>query len=232
MSEQNEGLSDGRTPEDRLISYKWALSDDDAQAGEDRAEAIYSAALLRLDDLLDTLGVSDPHERNVVLGRIVPGPYDNYGEGKSFDEWFVQLQLLPVLLLDKGQPPIEAYTPQYLCEVFDTVLPGQTEHGSGCMSDSTEGDACNKASVCPARVTGRIGLRQLGLLVFDLHTYDETTDTADIKRVEENIDVLSYWLKQYGLFSETTLRIVTDEMNKVAKDFFVVIARPQHRRPD
>lgn len=232
MSEQHEEFRDGPSPEDRLIRYKWALTDEDAQAGEERAEAIYATALLALGAVLEAHGIGDAHERNIILGRLVPGPFNIQGEGAKFKDWLIELQLLPMQLLDKELPPIESYSERYLTEAFATALPEGSEHGGDCMNSELEGSACDKAATCPARVTSEIGLRQLGILVFDLHTYERSQDMTDVRHIEGSIDHLSYRLKHYGLVNERALGVIMGEMNKVANDFFTAILRPNHRKPD
>ena len=231
MSERSESYYDGTTPSDRLVRYKWSLSGEDSRIGEERADDLYAAALLKLDDLLESQGVTSSHERNVILGGLVPGPFEIYGTGDTFDDWLVALRLIPVRLLQKEFPQLENYTSRYITELFDTALPEGTKHGADCIGSDPEREACDKSDACPARVLREVSLKQLGLLIFDRHTYDKS-DTADLEHVNDMIDSLSHHLTNYELIDERTLVVITDEMNKVARDFFVAISEPRHRRED
>lgn len=231
MSERSESHYDGTTPSDRLVRYKWSLSGEDSRIGEERADDLYATALLKLDDLLESQGVGSSHERNVILGGVVPGPYDLYGGSSRFDDWLDMLRLIPVRLLQREFPQLESYTTRYITELFDTALPEDSKHGMNCIGSDPEREACDKADVCPARVLREVSLRQLGLLIFDRHTYDKSA-TSDLEHVNDMIDGFSYHLTNYRLIDERTLVVITDEMNTVAHDFFVAISEPRHRRED
>lgn len=230
MSEQHEALYDGDTPYDKLIRYRWTVTDLDIEGDDSDAETIYKNALVSLGSLLEAHGVSDARLRNVLMGQFVPGPFVGNVGGEGFDDWLRRLRLIPLRLLDHEIPPIEEYTDSYLCEVFATALHEDLSHGAACIFLG-EGETCSSSSTCPARVAHEVGLRQLGILFFDLNAY-EPDDTGNIERAQTAITNLSYRLKLYNLADDRTLDIVKSEMHVASADFFKAIRRPQHKKSD
>ncbi len=233
MSEQQEELYDGNTPEDRLVRYKWALIGEDLEEGPARAEALYAAALLALSDLLESHGISDVHQRNIVMGNgLVPGPFGILGHSARFEDWVTELRLLPMRLLDQELPPIETYSDRYLCEVFDLALPDDSEHGTDCLDSEQAEHRCDVSFACPAKIAREVGLRWLSVLVFDMRTYEKVDETAEAKTARLNIKNLSHRLKLYELVDDEALEAVVTEMNRVTNDLFGMTQPPKHKRAD
>lgn len=233
MSEHQENLHDSNTPEDKLIRYRWLLSagNEGLESLDGDVEQLYRGAILGLQDLLEAHGITAPVRRDAIIGELLPGPFDL--RGLEFDDWMIQLRLAPVRLLDRELPPLETYTGEYLREVFATALSGEADHSAQRCTDGEPIDKveCATSLTCPALVTRGITLRRLGVLFFDLHTYDKS-QANDIERTEEAIQALSFSLTRYELIDDMTIGIIRSEMNKAAQDFFSAIATPRHRRTD
>lgn len=229
MSERKGEHYDENTPEDRLTRYRWALSRLD-EAGPELidTEKVYVDAILGMGAVLEALGIDDPHQRNIILGSVVPGPFDM--RLRNFDDWLVDLRLMPLRLIDKEVPPLESYTARYLMEAFATALDEEPSHGADCMGE--EGGGCTAATSCPAKVAAEIGLRQLGLLVFDQQTLVLPQDMPDVKRGQDNIAQLVRELDHYGLAEEVEVQIAINEMDRLANDILRAIIKPKHRKQE
>jgi len=230
MTEHQEELYEGNTPEERLIQYKWAITELDIEGGNSDAEEIYRNAILKLSDLLESHVINDAHRRSVLMGQFVPGPFFGRVGGEGFDDWLRHLRLIPIRLLDQELPPIEKYTDWYLCEAFATALSEDPSHRAACIA-SGNNESCSSSENCPARVVHAVGLRQLEVLFFALYTCDPE-ETEDIERVQEAIANLSHRLKLYNLADDETLNGVKYEMFEASADFFKAIHRSQHNESD
>lgn len=207
------------TPEARLLRYIWSIN----PAMADSPETMYSEALVGFSDIIQHF-TDDVDEYERLLGEIFPGPFDP--RELEFDDWYVQLGLAPLRLLERGLPVLDDLSlhPRYIDGLFAAALNWPDQHRADCVEKEGKDMACETMLICPARAVRDIMLRQAGLLVVSRHVYESPEPEA--RRIDGRIDQIRNKLISYALCQPEEMTAILGVMNRGAKQFFDEITSP------